>query len=541
MHAMGQTLKNQTGSVKYKTKHAAQKQKENDQDIKNEWLLVSPRIMVGFIGAVACFVWLFLTLATSALIPFADATSPIIGVVHFCFVGGISLALLLVWAAADFFSNHKVMHFGLAVVCTLVGCAGFGIVSIVQSWGWLCGLTMGFGFGLLYVLYGEFICVFFNSAFRTYIYGIFAVAIFACAGILFVGPDTSYMFAIVFPLVALLAYGASLLFFKLDRQPVVEKKVSDSRQKVVWRSYLATTTAGLAAGYAFGCILSLAEFQEWTYIPIITIPFLFCVALFIDSIKRSRINETVTMRWFLPFSAVIVFPLIFVPDSFKFIFALLLLCGSLFPITLSLSAMCKHIVICKLSPIRAFPFGRLMNFLGIALGMLLAFVGFSAVAINEFGSLVTVFSVIAFMMMVIFSASFVMTEDNYPNESRFIKTATSSQNGEGEMTFAPGTPIRKVGSGFEGESPHKQYVSGGRPGVFRLKCEAVVETYGLSNRQKEVLIMLAKGRNAEYITEKLVISSHTAKAHIYNIYQKTGVHSRQELMNLVEETKISEE
>ena len=50
---------------------------------------------------------------------------------------------------------------------------------------------------------------------------------------------------------------------------------------------------------------------------------------------------------------------------------------------------------------------------------------------------------------------------------------------------------------------------------------------------------LAKGRNADYITEKLIISSHTAKAHIYNIYQKTGVHSRQELMDLVEDTDVA--
>lgn len=69
----------------------------------------------------------------------------------------------------------------------------------------------------------------------------------------------------------------------------------------------------------------------------------------------------------------------------------------------------------------------------------------------------------------------------------------------------------------------------------------MADRYGLSSRQREVLTMLAKGRNAEYITEKLVISSHTAKAHIYNIYQKTGVHSRQELMDLVEGAEIPEE
>ncbi|WP_442904226.1 helix-turn-helix transcriptional regulator [Gordonibacter sp.] len=42
------------------------------------------------------------------------------------------------------------------------------------------------------------------------------------------------------------------------------------------------------------------------------------------------------------------------------------------------------------------------------------------------------------------------------------------------------------------------------------------------------------------MTEKLIISSHTAKAHIYNIYQKTGVHSRQELMDLVEDTDVAD-
>ena len=76
-------------------------------------------------------------------------------------------------------------------------------------------------------------------------------------------------------------------------------------------------------------------------------------------------------------------------------------------------------------------------------------------------------------------------------------------------------------------------------GIFHIKCEIVARTYGLSNRQREVLGMLAKGRNADYITEKLIISSHTAKAHIYNIYQKTGVHSRQELMDLVEDTDVA--
>ncbi|MDR1357900.1 MAG: LuxR C-terminal-related transcriptional regulator [Coriobacteriales bacterium] len=34
------------------------------------------------------------------------------------------------------------------------------------------------------------------------------------------------------------------------------------------------------------------------------------------------------------------------------------------------------------------------------------------------------------------------------------------------------------------------------------------------------------------------MSHYTAKAHIYNIYQKMGIHSRQELLNLIEMVEL---
>ena len=37
--------------------------------------------------------------------------------------------------------------------------------------------------------------------------------------------------------------------------------------------------------------------------------------------------------------------------------------------------------------------------------------------------------------------------------------------------------------------------------------------------------------------KKLVISTHTAKSHIANIYRKLEVHSSQELLDLVEEIR----
>ena len=50
-------------------------------------------------------------------------------------------------------------------------------------------------------------------------------------------------------------------------------------------------------------------------------------------------------------------------------------------------------------------------------------------------------------------------------------------------------------------------------------------------RETDVLRYLAKGRNAAYIQNKLTISPHTVKSHIYSIYRKTDIHSQQSLMD----------
>lgn len=71
--------------------------------------------------------------------------------------------------------------------------------------------------------------------------------------------------------------------------------------------------------------------------------------------------------------------------------------------------------------------------------------------------------------------------------------------------------------------------------LFEERCAAVAKLYQLSPRETEILQYLAKGRNAAYIQEELVISPHTVKSHIYNIYRKLDIHSQQKLMDFVEE------
>lgn len=65
--------------------------------------------------------------------------------------------------------------------------------------------------------------------------------------------------------------------------------------------------------------------------------------------------------------------------------------------------------------------------------------------------------------------------------------------------------------------------------------------FKLTPRELTVLRLLAAGRNANAISEKLFISYNTVKTHIYNIYRKTGVSRRQELLDLIETCSFAED
>ncbi|MDR1713376.1 MAG: helix-turn-helix transcriptional regulator, partial [Coriobacteriales bacterium] len=76
------------------------------------------------------------------------------------------------------------------------------------------------------------------------------------------------------------------------------------------------------------------------------------------------------------------------------------------------------------------------------------------------------------------------------------------------------------------------------PGSWRSRSLAVCKQHGLSPREAEVFLLLAKGRNAEHIASDLYISIYTAKTHGYRIYRKLGINSQQELIDMVERCEL---
>ncbi|MDO4443655.1 MAG: helix-turn-helix transcriptional regulator [Slackia sp.] len=66
------------------------------------------------------------------------------------------------------------------------------------------------------------------------------------------------------------------------------------------------------------------------------------------------------------------------------------------------------------------------------------------------------------------------------------------------------------------------------------RCLNVAGSYSLSPRETDVLIAFAHGRNVAYLAERLVLSTNTIRSHSKTLYAKLGVHSKQELIDLVE-------
>lgn len=117
--------------------------------------------------------------------------------------------------------------------------------------------------------------------------------------------------------------------------------------------------------------------------------------------------------------------------------------------------------------------------------------------------------------------------------------ALSSRHGEADFYFSfIGIAILMIAFIFVFSEQHALLIQRKyfceRKLSFREKCDIVAKRYHLSPRESEVLSLLATGRSASYIQDSLCLSKSTVATHREHVYQKTGVHSKQGLIDLVE-------
>ena len=69
---------------------------------------------------------------------------------------------------------------------------------------------------------------------------------------------------------------------------------------------------------------------------------------------------------------------------------------------------------------------------------------------------------------------------------------------------------------------------------FYSACTNLADARGFSPRERDVFMILVRGRNCAYIANELHIAESTVKSHIKSIYRKAGVHSQQELLDAID-------
>lgn len=70
---------------------------------------------------------------------------------------------------------------------------------------------------------------------------------------------------------------------------------------------------------------------------------------------------------------------------------------------------------------------------------------------------------------------------------------------------------------------------------IEARCAQIAAEHGLTPRETEIFTLLARGRDVGFICAELYISRNTANAHRRAIYSKLGIHSQQELLDIVED------
>lgn len=105
-----------------------------------------------------------------------------------------------------------------------------------------------------------------------------------------------------------------------------------------------------------------------------------------------------------------------------------------------------------------------------------------------------------------------------------LKGAAAADGGAGESSAA--------GSAEPAAAPDPAL---GLPSRWRLRVMLLADTVGLTKREADVFVLLAKGKDAQQIADELIVSLSTVRTHTRSIYAKCDVHSRRELRQLVDE------
>jgi DNA-binding CsgD family transcriptional regulator len=171
----------------------------------------------------------------------------------------------------------------------------------------------------------------------------------------------------------------------------------------------------------------------------------------------------------------------------------------------------------QVSPVIVFGFGRGVFMAAMTIGWLIGVRFMSALEGTFLGS--AIYVGLAVIILIVVSLIF--------SEREIDKMLTPRSLDPGDELTEQLHPTLQAGRQGSDESrdPARPFINA---------CRVVGKSARLSAREQDVFEQLALGRGSENIAKRLTISLNTVRAHTHNVYAKLDVHSRQELIELVE-------
>lgn len=421
-------------------------------------------------------------------------------------VASMGLMFFVFYAMADRFSTMRgeLASCAIGIVGIAAYITGVFVFDDLYSAIVVCKCIAAIGVAALATSWFTSMCLEPRRAPHAYVAAAIGIGLVICVGECFFTPRVREV-----AFVLTLAVSAMLAFVQWRHHakagitfPQVDSKKAEARSRIQHESVIMFAVIHAQVGFLAGS----------TYVDLgRTTPFLLaaaiatCVILAIDALsKKPRISEESLHPVTIPLTVtVFVGMYLFGDGAVHTVMLCLLAVIDTVYIVSGMVAINKHVTLTALSPVRTFGRAHAIDYFAMAGGVALGFLaswGFGVDAITG----IQITGVVA--MAYAFVASFF-------HKARF-----------------PDSTVKYDGS--DGFAPTRE------KGQWKRRCVEVSERFGLSERQAEVLFLIGQGRNAEYVAKSLTISVSTVQTHIRNIYQKLGVHSRQELLDLIENTKL---
>lgn len=127
----------------------------------------------------------------------------------------------------------------------------------------------------------------------------------------------------------------------------------------------------------------------------------------------------------------------------------------------------------------------------------------------------------------------------YEDDEKIFEALSAGANGYVLKKTAPQKLLEAIKELHDGGSPMSSQIARKVVAAFQLRAAESQHSENsiaaslsvLSNREKEILELLAKGMLYKEIAAKLFISQETVRKHVYHIYEKLHVNNRVEAIN----------